>query len=405
MGEVYRAKDLKLGRDVALKVLPEGFSRDPERVARFQREARLLAALNHPSIASIYGLEESEGRHALALELVPGETLATRMFRGLLPLAEALSIFRQVADARGAHEKGIIHRDLKPANVAVTPEGRVKLLDFGLAKAFTGPGAEGDPTISSPTVSDVGTREGQTLGTAAYMSPEQVRGQALDERTDIWSFGCCLYEALTGLRAYRGDRPDTLAAVLEREVDWAALPESTPPLVRRLLRRCLQKDPAQRLRDIADARMEIEDAREGGEASASASAAATTTRGGSPPASSRARRLRPYAGGFLAIVVAATLWQAWSFRQRGAQETRKSVAVLPLVSLGGDPDDESFGTGLSGHRRSCRRSRPRVASACPPCGTGARTRAFDRSGRSWEWRRYSWARSGGRRTRSGSTWS
>ena len=261
MGEVYRAKDLKLGREVALKVLPEAFSRDPERVSRFQREARLLAALNHPNIASIHGLEESAGRHALVLELVPGGTLAERTSRGPVSVAEALPIFRQMADAlEAAHEKGIIHRDLKPSNVAVTPDGQVKLLDFGLAKALMGAGSAGDPT-SSPTVSEFGTREGLILGTASYMSPEQARGQVLDERTDIWSFGCCLYEALTGRRAYRGETvSDTLAAVLDREVDWAALPEETPASLRRLLRRCLQKDRSRRLHNIADARMDIEDA-------------------------------------------------------------------------------------------------------------------------------------------------
>ena len=340
MGEVYRAKDLKLGRDVALKVLPEAFSRDPERVARFQREARLLAALNHPSIASIYGLEESDGRHALALELVPGETLAKRMSRGPLPLAEALSIFRQVADAlEAAHEKGIIHRDLKPANVAVTPEGRVKLLDFGLAKAFTGAGADGDPTTSSPTVSDVGTREGRILGTASYMSPEQARGQALDERTDIWSFGCCLYEALAGRRAYAGETVrDTLAAVLEHEVDWAALPEETPAPVRRLLQRCLQKDLSRRLRHIADARMEIEDAR--GEGS-------TDTAAGVVTAATRGRRLRPYAWILPSVLVVAAIWGVWSVLHPRPPERGKSVAVLPLVTLDGEPDGEYFGTGLT----------------------------------------------------------
>jgi Tol biopolymer transport system component len=261
MGEVYRAKDTKLGREVALKVLPEAFSRDPERVVRFQREARLLAALSHPSIAAIYGLEETEGRHVLVLELVPGEALSERTARGPILVSEALPIFRQIAEAlEAAHEKGIIHRDLKPANVAVTPDGQVKLLDFGLAKAFAGEASGSDPA-SSPTISEVGTREGLILGTASYMSPEQARGKPLDERTDIWSFGCCLYEALTGRRAYGGETvSDTLAAVLEREVDWQALPDATPAPVERLLRRSLQKDRKERLRHIADARMEIQDA-------------------------------------------------------------------------------------------------------------------------------------------------
>ena len=261
MGEVYRARDTKLGREVALKVLPEAFSRDPERVARFKREARLLAALNHPNIASIHGLEESDDRHFLVLELVPGESLDETARRGPLPLDELLPIFQQMAVAlEAAHEKGIVHRDLKPANVAVTPEGEVKLLDFGLAKAFSAEAAAADPD-DSPTLSEAGTREGLILGTASYMSPEQARGQVLDERTDVWSFGCCLFEALTGRRVFRGETvSDTLAAVLERDVDWESLPETTPEPIRRLLRRCLQKDRKQRLRHIADARMEIEDA-------------------------------------------------------------------------------------------------------------------------------------------------
>ena len=346
MGEVYRAKDLKLGRDVALKVLPGAFSRDRERVSRLKREARLLAALNHPNIASIYGLEESEGRHALVLELVPGGTLAEH---GPVSVAEALTIFRQVADAlEAAHEKGIIHRDLKPSNVAVTPDGRVKLLDFGLAKALAGAGSAADPT-PSPTVSEVDTREGMILGTASYMSPEQARGQVLDERTDIWSFGCCLYEALTGRRAYRGETvPDTLAAVLGREVDWAALPEETPASLRRLLLRCLQKDRSRRLHNIADARMEIDDAQgQGSEDRASVVATAAATRSGIPALLTRGRRLRPYAGILLSILAGLAIWHVWTLRHPRPPEPGKSVAVLPLATLGGDPDDEYFGTGLT----------------------------------------------------------
>jgi serine/threonine protein kinase/tetratricopeptide (TPR) repeat protein len=349
MGEVYRAKDLKLGREVAVKVLPEEFSRDAQRVARFQREARLLAALNHPNIASIHGLEESEGRHALVLELVPGETLARRIFRGRIPVAEALSIFGQVADAlEAAHGKAIIHRDLKPSNVSITPEGRVKLLDFGLAKALSPAGA-GDDSSASPTLSEVGTAEGRIIGTASYMSPEQARGQALDERTDIWSFGCCLYEALTGLRAYRGETvADTLAAVLERDVDWEALPEATPPPVERLLRRCLQKDRTRRLRSIADARIEIDDALgEGPEDPTSRVVTAATTRSTPSAPSTRGRRLRPYAWTLSSVVAVAAIWGAWSALHPRPPERAKSVAVLPLVTLGGDPDGEYFGTGLT----------------------------------------------------------
>jgi Tol biopolymer transport system component len=261
MGEVYRAKDTKLGRDVALKVLSEEFARDPERITRFEREARLLAALNHPNVAAIHGLEESEGRHVLVLELVEGETLAERIARGPIPTAEALPLFRQIAAGlEAAHEKGIVHRDLKPSNVTVTPEGQIKVLDFGLAKAFRGVVAAGSD-VRTETAWDSQTGEGRIVGTVSYMSPEQARGQAVDKRTDVWAFGCVLYEALTGRRAFAGGTvTDTLAAVLEREVDWNALAGDTPGLVRSLLRRCLQKDRDRRLHDIADARIEIEEA-------------------------------------------------------------------------------------------------------------------------------------------------
>jgi serine/threonine protein kinase/TolB-like protein len=348
MGEVYRARDLKLGRDVAVKVLPEEFSRDAQRIARFQREARLLAALNHPNIASIHGLEESEGRHALVLELVPGETLARRIFRGRIPVAEALSLFGQVADAlEAAHGTAIVHRDLKPSNVSITPEGRVKLLDFGLAKALSPAGA-GDDSSAPPTLSEVGTAEGRVVGTASYMSPEQARGQALDERTDIWSFGCCLYEALTGRRAYRGETAsDTLAAVLEHDVDWEALPASTPPSVERLLRRCLQKDRTRRLRAIADARIEIDDARGEGPGGTSQVATAATARCVLSATSAPRHRLRPYAWTLASLLAVAVIWGTWSALHPRPPESGKSVAVLPLVTLGADPDGEYFGIGLT----------------------------------------------------------
>ena len=263
MGEVYRARDTTLGRDVAIKILPRHFTADPERLARFEREARLLAALNHPNIGAIYGLEAAGGVRALVLELVEGETLADRIQRGPAPVTEALTIARQIADALdAAHEKGIIHRDLKPANIKVTPDGVVKVLDFGLAKAATG-------ELQSPTVTVGSTQEGTILGTAAYMSPEQARGQAVDKRTDIWAFGCVLYEMLTGHAAFPGETvSDTIAAILGREPDWAALPATTPPMVARLLQRGLEKDPKRRLRDIADARAELDDALEGGKAPA-----------------------------------------------------------------------------------------------------------------------------------------
>jgi len=259
MGEVYRAHDPRLGREVAVKILPEAFSQDPARLARLDREARALAALNHPGIAAIHGIEESDSGRFLVLELVEGETLATRLSRGPLPVEEALAVCRQIAEAlEVAHEKGLIHRDLKPGNVMVTPDEKVKLLDFGLAKGIEGEASGSDP--ESPTLPRPPTGEGVILGTAAYMSPEQARGKPLDKRTDIWSFGCVLYEALTGRRAFGGQSTsDSLAAVLDREPDWEALPPQTPTLVRLLLTRCLRKDRVKRLHDIADAQIEIEE--------------------------------------------------------------------------------------------------------------------------------------------------
>ncbi len=261
MGEVYRARDTKLSREVAIKILPEAFAQDAERLARFQREAQVLASLNHPNIAHIHGLEESGGARALVLELVEGETLAERIAQGPLPVEEALEVARQIADAlEAAHEKGIIHRDLKPANVKRTPEGKVKVLDFGLAKALAREGSSPDVT-SSPTMTAASTQAGVVIGTAAYMSPEQARGKAADKRSDIWAFGVVLYEMLTGSKTFGGETvSDTLAAVLKTDPDWTALPENTPPGLRRLLRRCLERDPRRRLHDIADARIELEEA-------------------------------------------------------------------------------------------------------------------------------------------------
>ena len=254
MGEVYRARDSKLNRDVALKVLPEAFASDSDRLARFQREAHVLASLNHPNIAAIYGLEESDGVHALVLELVEGPTLANRIAQRAIPIDEALSIAKQIAEGmKAAHMRGIIHRDLKPSNIKLRDDGTVKILDFGLAKALVPAAA----TITSPDV----THAGVIFGTAAYMSPEQARGKAVDKRGDIWAFGCVLYETLTGLPAFRGETTqDTLAAVLGETPDWSLLPADTPASVVRLLRRCLEKDPDRRLHDIADARIEIDDA-------------------------------------------------------------------------------------------------------------------------------------------------
>jgi eukaryotic-like serine/threonine-protein kinase len=281
MGEVYRARDTRLGRDVALKVLPEAFAQHAERMARFQREAQVLASLNHPNIASIYGLEESGGVHALVMELVEGPTLEDRIrvaqgqpsgpvtLRGeepprrkagvALPIEESLHIAKQIAEAlEAAHEKNITHRDLKPANVKVTPEGAVKVLDFGLAKLADDGAAPGDP-FSSPTIAAATTQAGMIMGTAAYMAPEQAKGKPVDRRADVWAFGCVLYEMLTGNQAFEGETvSEVLAAVIMKDPDWNAVPASTPVSIRKLLRRCLEKNPKRRLQAIGEARIVIE---------------------------------------------------------------------------------------------------------------------------------------------------
>ncbi len=266
MGEVYRAADTKLRRDVAIKVLPSALASDPDRLARFQREAEVLASLNHPHIAQIYGLEDADGVKALVMELVEGVTLADRIAQHRLPPNEALPIARQIAEAlEAAHAQGIIHRDLKPANVKVRPDGTVKVLDFGLAKAMApavaSSGGQGGPSDSPTLTTPAMTEAGMILGTAPYMSPEQARGKAVDKRTDIWAFGCLVFEMLAGQAAFAGDGvSETLARIIEREPDWQALPVSTPPPIRRLLRRCLQKDPARRLDSAAVARFDVEEA-------------------------------------------------------------------------------------------------------------------------------------------------
>ena len=287
MGEVYRARDTKLGREVAIKILPDVWVTDPHRRARLEREARVLASLNHPHIGAIYGTEESSDFTALVLELVEGETLADRLVRlepprssaprsgsgsapgqtAGLPLKEALEIARQIADALDtAHERGVIHRDLKPANIKITPSGVVKVLDFGLATSQPGVTAFGDAPESASDAAHAPTMEGNTLpgmilGTAGYMSPEQARGRPVDKRTDIWAFGCVLYEMLSGRPPFGGETTsDAIAGILEREPEWMTLPSSLPAGVRGLLERCLAKDPKQRLRDVGDARFEIEKA-------------------------------------------------------------------------------------------------------------------------------------------------
>jgi Tol biopolymer transport system component len=330
MGKVYRAHDTRLGRDVAIKVVADAFLSDPERFARLEREARVLATLNHPHIGAIYGLEEADGIRGLVLELVEGATLADRLVSGPLPIHEALTAARQIAEAlEAAHEKGIVHRDLKPANIKITPDDAVKVLDFGLAKVF---GSEGSGREAShmPTITIEASRDGVIAGTAAYMSPEQARGKAVDKRTDIWAFGVVLYEMLTARRAFRAETTsDTIAAILEHEPDWNALPVQTPVSIRRLLQRCLEKDPKRRVRDVGDARLEIEEAL-GSLASSSGTAAAV---GASDRVMSAARspaRLGWWAAAGVGLLISAgaAIWQLqrseyfWRSPLEGATVTR-----------------------------------------------------------------------------------
>ena len=283
MGEVYRATDTKLRREVALKVLPQSVATDPQRMSRFEREAQLLAALNHPNIAAIYGLEDSDSTHALVIELVEGATLAERIAQGAIPIDEALPIARQIAEAlEYAHERGIVHRDLKPANVKIKPDGAVKVLDFGLAKALDEDSANTDIS-NSPTLTAAATKAGFILGTAAYMSPEQARGKKVDRRSDIWSFGTVFFEVLTGKMAFQGETiSDTLAAVIRAEPDWSLLPGGLPRGIRALLLRCLNKDPRQRLQSIGEARIAIENALSGNDSAATESVSPTSATSTSP---------------------------------------------------------------------------------------------------------------------------
>ncbi len=290
MGEVYRARDTRLGRDVALKVLPETVARDVERLARFRREAQLLASLNHPNIAAIYGFEDSGATHALVMELVEGPTLAGRINGSAIPLDEALPIAKQISEAlEYAHEHGIVHRDLKPANIKIAQNDAVKILDFGLAKALENDVASMDIS-SSPTITRMATQAGIILGTAAYMSPEQAKGKSVDRRTDIWGFGCVLYEMLTGKQAFTGETvTDTLAAVIRAEPEWSAIPADTPNAIRNLLQRCLKKDPRQRLQSIGDARITLEEILS---SAATQSELGTTAGGINPPLQTAAPRWR-----------------------------------------------------------------------------------------------------------------
>jgi serine/threonine protein kinase len=319
MGEVYQAHDTKLGRDVAIKVLPEAFAHDADRLSRFQREAKMLASLNHANIATIHGLEQSGGTSYLVMELVSGETLQERVKReGPVPVEEALTIAKQIAEAlEAAHEKGIIHRDLKPANIKLTPEGKVKILDFGLAKAFAGDATTED-IGNSPTLSRAATMQGVILGTAAYMSPEQARGKAVDKRTDIWAFGCVLYELLTGRQSFHGeDVTDILAAVVRAEPDWTALPANISPSIRVLLQRCLRKDRRQRTPDAATIRIEVEDAIAAPKDSGVTQAAPTST-----------SKLPWAVAAALALITAASLVFALRNRPSDVQKTSAHLTIL-----------------------------------------------------------------------------
>ena len=329
MGEVYSARDTKLGRDVAIKVLPEEFTQNEERLARFEREARLLAALNHPGIATLYGVEEFETKPFLVMELVDGETLAERIARGPLPVDEAMTLSQQIAEAlEAAHEKGVIHRDLKPANIKVNPEGQVKVLDFGLAKAFTEETPDSDSSFS-PTLSRDSTRAGVILGTAAYMSPEQAKGKAVDKRSDIFSFGIVLYEMLTGRKAFGGDEvSDVLASIIKMEPDWTAVSD-LDPRVQNLLRRCLRKDRKNRLQAIGDVRVEIQ------EILAEPDVVAPSER-----AKPRANMLWQGIAGVLTITLLATLWALWPTASAPEPPVRFSV------NLGAD--DVQLWTGPGG---------------------------------------------------------
>ena len=379
MGEVYQARDRKLERDVAIKVLPEEFSQDKERLARFEREAKLLAQLNHPGIATLYGLEESGGQQFLVMELVEGETLAERIASGPIPVKEALPLFVLMAQAlEAAHEKGIVHRDLKPANIKVSPDSKPKILDFGLAKAM----ARDVPARSlaeSPTLTREGTETGVILGTAPYMSPEQARGKPVDKRTDVWAFGCVLYEALSGRAAFSGETlSDTIARILDREPDWEVLPAETPALIQRLLRRLLDKDRSRRLRDLGDAALEIEEAL-----------------AGAPDQPSPHRDTRWVSSALATIALVATgiaIWSVVRTTPSPASAVSRTVVTLPhdqqLVTLGGtypmalSPDGErlAYVALVDGERRLFVRALDQFDARPIPRTDGARFPFFSPDG-------------------------
>jgi serine/threonine protein kinase len=328
MGQVFRATDTKLKRQVAIKILPPSLAADQDRLARFQREAEVLASLNHPHIAGIYGLEENDGVSALVMELVEGEDLSQRIARGPIPLDEALPIAKQIAEAlEAAHEQGIIHRDLKPANIKVRADGTVKVLDFGLAKAMEPAGGSSPRMSLSPTMVSPAqmSAAGVILGTAAYMSPEQAKGRAVDKRADIWAFGVVVYEMLTGQGLFAAeDVSETLAAVLTRTVDLAALPGATPQRVRRLLERCLDRDPRMRLRDIGEARVEVDKTMAG----ANDAAPPTPSSGASPASSGRVVWISAFAVAMV-VIVALAIPALRHLREATPPETRVDIVTPP----------------------------------------------------------------------------
>jgi len=372
MGVIFLATDTRLHRTVALKALPDDVAQDPDRLQRFEREARVLASLNHPNIAAIYGLEESDGRKYLALEHIEGETLADRIARGPLPLPELLDVAIQIASGmETAHDAGVVHRDLKPANVMITHQDQVKILDFGLAKGRVATDESGlakspamidsPATLSSPTLAHsptfMGTMPGMILGTAAYLSPEQARGKVVDRRTDIWSFGCVLYECLTGQLAFQGETvSDTIAKILERPFDWSTLPANTPPRLRELLERCLERDPKRRLRDIGDARITLEEIKSGRHAAADAATATATT---SPHAAAAARRRTAILATAAALIGAVMGIAAWSLTHRGGGDSQSRLAYFSLTL----PRGTRFEDGAANDRT--------VAMICRPLATSA----------------------------------